>query len=70
MVIFAELTQNRKPISGAHVAANVYVADARGYSTLNQQIILTDQALPGYIPTSNGRIKVARNDMLVFDPHK
>ena len=46
--IYAELTQNRRPISGANVEATVYVADSSGNSIHSQEILLRDEGLAGW----------------------
>ena len=45
--IYAELTQNRKPVTGANVVATVYVADDYGNSIRSQEIFLKDDGLAG-----------------------
>ena len=52
--IYAQLTQNRKPITGANIVATVYVADNNGNSIRSQEILLKDEGLAGW---TSGSIK-------------
>ena len=45
--IYAQVTQNRRPVHGAQVTAAVYVTDANGLSILSEEIPLKDEGLAG-----------------------
>ena len=43
--LYAQLTQNRKPVRGANVAATVYASDISGQSILVSEIPLLDEGV-------------------------